>query len=138
MEFKEMETLSSLIDAELFSLQKGNAAGEVVSAPPGFIVRDLSKGLSDFAETAAAVSQLDLVISVDTSVAHLAGALGKPVWTLLPYAADWRWLMPPREDTPWYPMMRLFRQTEPGDWGGVIARVGAELQKVSVAKVKLS
>jgi ADP-heptose:LPS heptosyltransferase len=85
-------------------------------------VRDFAAELTDFAETAAAVENLDLVIAVDTAVAHLAGALGKPVWTLLPFAPDWRWLLG-RDDSPWYPTMRLFRQSKPRDWAGVIKRV---------------
>jgi tetratricopeptide (TPR) repeat protein len=82
--------------------------------------------LGDWADTAAAVAALDLVITVDTSIAHLAGALGKPVWTLIPFAPDWRWLLK-RTDTPWYPSMRLFRQDAPGDWGSALARAGAAL-----------
>ena len=80
--------------------------------------------LTDFAETAAAMAQLDLVVTVDTAVAHLAGALGRPVWTMLPALPDWRWLLG-REDTPWYPSMRLFRQAQAGEWEGVVARVAA-------------
>ncbi len=87
--------------------------------PPGQI--------NDFADTASIVTQLDLVISVDTSVAHLAGAMGKPVWTLLPFAPDWRWLLH-RRDSPWYPTMRLFRQPKIGAWDEVIAAARAELQ----------
>jgi len=86
----------------------------------------LGEKLEDFADTAAVVSQLDLVVTVDTAAAHLAGSLAKPVWVLLPYAPDWRWLLH-REDSPWYPTMRLFRQTKPGDWESVIARVAHEL-----------
>lgn len=82
--------------------------------------------LADFADTAALIANLDLVISVDTSVAHLAAALGKPVWLLLPFVPDWRWLLD-RSDSPWYPSARLFRQTAPGDWGGVIALTGQAL-----------
>ena len=82
--------------------------------------------LSDFSDTAALIDLLDLVITVDTSVAHLAGALGKPVWILLPYLPDWRWLLD-RADSPWYPSARLFRQTKPGDWDGVIEQVAVEL-----------
>jgi ADP-heptose:LPS heptosyltransferase len=87
---------------------------------------DLCALQKDFADTAAAISRLDLVISVDTSVAHVAGAMGKPVWTLLPYLSDWRWMVD-REDTPWYPTMRLFRQTRQGEWGAVFERVAREL-----------
>jgi Flp pilus assembly protein TadD len=85
--------------------------------------------LTDFADTAALIASLDLVISVDTSVAHLAGALGKPVWTLLPFLADWRWSLH-REDTPWYPTMRLFRQPTAGDWPTVLHHVAAELNQL--------
>jgi hypothetical protein len=82
--------------------------------------------LHDFTDTAALIELMDLVISVDTSVAHLAGAMGKPVWLLLPFNADWRWLLD-RDDSPWYPTMRLFRQNAPGDWDGVLERVKNEL-----------
>jgi ADP-heptose:LPS heptosyltransferase len=87
---------------------------------------DWSAELKDFADTAALIANLDLVIAVDTAVVHLAGAMGKPVWTLLPFAADWRWLLE-REDSPWYPSMRLFRQPALGDWDSVIKRVADEL-----------
>lgn len=86
----------------------------------------LDTSLSDFADTAAAISELDLVISVDTAVAHLAGAMGKPLWLLLPQIQDWRW-MRGRGDSPWYPSARLFRQSQIGDWGGVISAVAHEL-----------
>jgi ADP-heptose:LPS heptosyltransferase len=78
--------------------------------------------LRDFADTASVVAQLDLVISVDTSMAHLAGALARTTWVLLPFAPDWRWMLD-REDSPWYPTVRLFRQTAPGDWAAVVHRV---------------
>jgi hypothetical protein len=84
--------------------------------------------LEDFDDTAALIDGLDLVITVDTAVAHLAGALGKPVWLLLPYAPDWRWLLD-RGDSPWYPTARLFRQNAVGDWRGVIARVADALRQ---------
>jgi ADP-heptose:LPS heptosyltransferase len=89
---------------------------------------DLTADLADFADTAALIAALDLVIAVDTSVAHLAGALGKPVWLMLPFAPDFRWLLE-RNDSPWYPSMRLFRQQRLGDWQGVIARIGAALER---------
>jgi hypothetical protein len=82
--------------------------------------------LADYADTAALIAQLDLVISIDTSVAHLAGGLGVPVWVMLPHSPDWRWLEG-RPDSPWYPSARLFRQAARGDWDGVVARVAAAL-----------
>lgn len=88
---------------------------------------DLTSEFADFADTAALISALDLVIAVDTSVAHLAAALGKPVWLMVPFSPDFRWLLK-RDDSPWYPSMRLFRQQRPGDWDGVIARISAALQ----------
>ena len=96
----------------------------VVAAATG--VRDWRRALGDFADTAAVIEQLDLVITVDTAVAHLAGALGRPVWILLPYAADWRWLHG-RGDSPWYPSALLFRQPALGDWRTVLDAVQATL-----------
>lgn len=92
-------------------------------------VTDLSNMIVDFADTAAILSLMDVVVSVDTSVAHVAGAIGRPVWVLLPYAGDFRWLTQ-REDSPWYPTARLFRQKQPRDWESVIARVAHELRDV--------
>jgi hypothetical protein len=108
------------------SLQKGE--GEKQLRGSALPVVNLASGLKDFAETAALTANLDLVITVDTSVAHLAAAMGKPTWVLLPYFADWRWLLG-REDSPWYPTARLFRQQRPGDWEGVIGQVAQELQR---------
>jgi ADP-heptose:LPS heptosyltransferase len=87
---------------------------------------DFSADLSDFGETAALIQNLDLVISVDTSMGHLAGAMAKPVWIMVPKAADWRWQLE-REDSPWYPTARLFRQARPGEWDPVLARLTAAL-----------
>ena len=87
----------------------------------------LGKAFRDFADTAAVIAALDLVISVDTSVAHLAATMGKPTWILLPFRPDWRWQLD-RDDSPWYPSVRLFRQTEPGDWDNVIERVRQALR----------
>ena len=114
--------------ATFFSLQKGPAAAQAKDPPPGMVLHDLGDALGDFADTAAAMSALDLVISVDTSTAHLAGVIGKPVWLLLPRTPDWRWLLD-REDSPWYPTARLFRQTTYGSWPAVIERVAAELHR---------
>jgi hypothetical protein len=87
----------------------------------------LGESFRDFADTAAVIASLDLVISVDTSVAHLAGALGKPLWILLPFNPDWRWQLA-RTDTPWYPSARLYRQAAPGTWPAVLQRVAADLR----------
>jgi hypothetical protein len=122
---------------QLYSLQKEPRPDDApVLAELGTDVIDLAPLLSDFAETAAAVTALDLVISVDTSVAHLAGALGCPVWVLLPYALDWRWLRD-RADTPWYPTMRLFRQDKPMAWDGVLARTADELARAAASEREL-
>jgi Tfp pilus assembly protein PilF len=108
-----------------FSLQKEKRAGDeaLLAAAP---VTDLSADLEDFTETAAVLAALDLLISVDTSVVHLAGALGRPVWAMLASPPDWRWMLD-RDDSPWYPSVRLFRQDVAGDWAGVIKQVGAAL-----------
>jgi Tfp pilus assembly protein PilF len=107
------------------SLQKGAA-----SAPPvGSGLHDWTAGLKDLADTAALIEALDLVIGVDTAVIHLAGALGKPTWLLNRFDTDWRWLLD-REDSPWYPTMRLFRQERPGDWNGVVNRVSMALDEI--------
>jgi Tfp pilus assembly protein PilF len=112
--------------AQFYSLQKGPAAEQF---PPDLPVIDLAEHLHDFADTAQAIAQLDLVITVDTSVAHLAGALGKPVWTLLTYSPDWRWMLH-RTDSPWYPSMRLFRQSSTNDWQSVLTPVYAALEQL--------
>jgi lipoprotein NlpI len=127
--------LDQLRDACFFSLQKG--AGEDEAARPGQspAVTDLRCYMGNFDDTAAIIMNLDLVISVDTAVAHLAGALGKPCWVLLPaYMTDWRWLAE-RDDSPWYPgTMRLFRQKKAGNWANVIAEVKAALQDLIAAR----
>jgi ADP-heptose:LPS heptosyltransferase len=120
--------VSKIEGVKLFSLQKGPAAAEANPAPAGMSIANLTGGLADFSDTAAFVANLDLVIAVDTAVVHLAGALGKPVWTLLAFAPDWRWLLA-RDDSPWYPSMRLFRQPAIGDWNAVFAQVEEELRK---------
>ena len=86
--------------------------------------------MEDFADTAAAIAHLDLIICVDTAIAHLAGALGKPVWVMLPEIGDFRWLKG-RDDSPWYPTMRLFRQRQQGQWNEVVTRVRTALQEFS-------
>ncbi len=117
--------LGGLDGVSFWGVQKG--VSDVEMAP---LVRsldlDLVSGLDDFSITAGLLAGMDLVITVDTVIAHLAGALGKPVWLMLPYAGDWRWLTE-RSDSPWYPSMRIFRQSLPGDWGGVVAEIRVAL-----------
>ena len=126
MDPKKLGDLVSMPGAQFYRLQPNRRGlGELDGQLPNNIT-DLSTHITDFADTAAIISGLDLVISVDTSVAHLAGALGTPVWLLLPYAADWRWLRD-REDSPWYPQMRIFRQEKLGDWQPAIRKVQLHL-----------
>lgn len=125
MHLRALEPLGRVPGVRFYSLQRGSFAREVAEPPPGMDI-SAPEGLRDFSDDAALISNLDLVISVDTAAAHLAGALGKPVWTLAPFPPDWRWRRD-GEDNPWYPTMRLFRQTRPGDWHGVIASVASAL-----------
>lgn len=125
------ERLAPLLDIEgvrWFSLQVGEPKVELSRLPRGKIT-ELSGELSDFTETAGALLALDLVISTDTAVPHLAGALARPAWVMLAFMPDWRWLLD-RDTSPWYPTMRLFRQPRRGEWGRVVERVGAELRAV--------
>ncbi len=117
------ERLAGLPNLRLFSLQCGPRAAELGSAA----VTHLGGDFRDVADTAAVIENLDLVISVDTMIAHLAGALGKPAWTLLSFAADWRY-PPGRDETPWYPGMRLYRQAQPGGWAELMERVAEDLR----------
>jgi hypothetical protein len=113
--------------AEFVSLQNEvrPADADVLTSRPD--LRHFESALADFADTAALVETMDLIVTVDTSVAHLAGAMGKPVWVLLPFDPDWRWLLA-RTDSPWYPSATLFRQPRPGDWGSVLASLARRLQ----------
>jgi len=110
--------------AHFIAIQKGPAAAQ--EPPPGMPLTRLSDEIADFDDTAAIFCIADLLISVDSSPVHLAGALGRPAWVMLPFVPDWRWLMG-RDDTPWYPQHRLFRQKQRGDWPGVIAAMAAAL-----------
>lgn len=128
-----LELLSPLwgvTGVQFVSLQKGPGEAEAEQPPPGLNLFAVGGSLEDFADTAAIIANLDLVISVDTAVAHLAGAMGIPCWVLLPdYRTDWRW-MTGRSDSPWYPKgMRLFRQSPDENWPPVIATVAEELKK---------
>jgi hypothetical protein len=112
--------------ARWFSLQVGAAAVANLARLPQDRLADLSPLLVDYSETAAAMAHIDLLVSVDTSIVHLAGALGKPVWVLVPYAPGFLWLLG-RDDSPWYPTMRLFRLPGPQGWESALARVGVAL-----------
>lgn len=129
MTLAQLAPLAQLSGITFVSLQKGAAAQQLATAAAAMNLIDLTAQMNDFADTAAVIANLDLVISVDTAVAHLAGALGKPVWVLLYYPPEWRWLLD-RDDSPWYPTMRLFRQGARRDWGLVVQQLAVELQRL--------
>jgi tetratricopeptide (TPR) repeat protein len=118
--------LARFDEVTFYSLQKGEGAEQAKTPPKDMKLIDYTEEIHDFSDTAAFIENLDLVISIDTAVSHLAGALGKPVWTLLPFVPDWRWMLN-RDDSPWYPTMRLFRQPSPGDWEAVVKNIAWEL-----------
>ncbi len=128
----EFLPLLGIPHVQLYSLQVGGNASDIDEFKACDRLHNWSPFIRDFTDTAALVAQLDLVIAVDTAIVHLAGAMGKPVWNLLPFAPDWRWFLE-REDTPWYPTMRLFRQSERGNWEEVIKRVCKALRSFSKA-----
>jgi ADP-heptose:LPS heptosyltransferase len=125
--FERFEMLADVPHVRLHSLQIGAGRERLAQLTGQLRITDLAERLVDFDETAAVVKNLDLVICCDSSLAHLAGALGVPVWVAIPAAPDWRWLVA-REDSPWYATMRLFRQTRLGDWESVFARMAGELK----------
>src|SRR5207237_1171571 len=127
-----LERLAPLVAAApgvtFFSLQKGPAAAQASAPPAGMKLVDLSQQMEDFADSAALLANLDLLIAVDTAIVHLAGAMAMPTWTLIDFNPDWRWLLG-RSDSPWYPTMRLFRQTRYFDWSETIGQVGEALRE---------
>jgi len=120
---QEFASLATIADVRFVSLQKDRPDE---ATPPGIELLEFANALNNFSDTAALAGALDLIISIDTAVLHLAGALGKPTWALIQFHPDCRWLMK-REDSPWYPTMRLFRQSRFGDWSEPVARIAAEL-----------
>jgi hypothetical protein len=127
--FDQLAPLASAPGVNFFSLQKAIRGKTIPPAGMNFI--DWTADLQNFDDTAALIANLDLVIAVDTAVAHLAGAMGKPVWVMIPYIPDWRWMLN-RDDSPWYPTMKLFRQNSPGgDWPRVIQRVAESLRAIA-------
>ncbi|HZZ10681.1 MAG TPA: tetratricopeptide repeat protein [Paraburkholderia sp.] len=127
MALADLHALGAIGNVAWYPLQKGPARDQLADAPDVFRRYDFTGDLHDFDDTAALIMNLDGVVTVDTGVAHLAAALGKPVWLMLPANSDWRWLES-RGDSPWYPGMKLFRQAELGDWGPVVASVGEALR----------
>jgi tetratricopeptide (TPR) repeat protein len=127
IELNDLICLANIPGLQLYGLQKGAAAGQVKGLAADKNLINLGCEFEDFSDTAAVIANMDLIISVDTAVAHLAGAMGVPVWTLVYFAPDWRWMLD-REDSPWYPTMRLFRQQKAGDWTGAIGRIIAEFK----------
>jgi tetratricopeptide (TPR) repeat protein len=127
--------LRAIGSIRLYSLQLGAASDELAAADGLQELVDLTDGIRDFADTAALMEHLDLIITVDTAIAHLAGALGKPVWMLCRFDSEWRWMLE-REDSPWYPSMRIFRQQLPGDWRAAVERLTAALTEVAQNKVR--
>jgi tetratricopeptide (TPR) repeat protein len=124
-----LSPLAQSPNVEWHSLQVGESAAAARNAPFGVELADWSDQLTDFAQTAALIANLDLIITIDTAVAHLAGAMGKPTWVMLQYSPDWRWLLN-RDDSPWFPTIRLFRQPRQGNWVTVIEKIRHELGHV--------
>jgi hypothetical protein len=128
MRLRDFAPVLNVPSIEWYSLQVGDRGSELAASPYRDCIRDLAPVLEDFAHTASVIKRLDLVISVDSAPAHLAGALAAPVWVLLPYVeCDWRW-QSEGSGTLWYPTMRLYRQSYVGDWSTVVADVSNDLQ----------
>jgi hypothetical protein len=123
-----LSPLASVANCSFVSLQVGSPSEQAARPPAGMTLYDNTSTLRNFADTAALIGNLDLVISVDTSTAHLAGAMGRPVWLLNRFDTDWRWFLD-RDDSPWYPTMRIFRQPKPGDWASVVQAVARALRE---------
>jgi tetratricopeptide (TPR) repeat protein len=130
--FGELAPLAAITGVQYFGLQVGPAAQDARKAAAWMKIVDLSEEVMDFGETAACMMNLDLLLTIDTAAAHLSGALGRPTWTMVPFSPDWRWLLD-RQDSPWYPTMRLFRQTRRKVWGDVVEHVAFALRDFASA-----
>jgi hypothetical protein len=130
---RDFAPLAEVPGVAFYSLQKWDPAGEAKAPPAGLRFIDTASRLFDFSDAAALIANLDLVLCVDTAVAHLAGAMAKPAWVMLPYSPDFRWLLG-RCDSPWYPTLRLFRQPGPGDWAAVFPAVVSELSAMAASR----
>ena len=130
--FERFLALSGDPELLFFSLQGGVHQKDIQTFGAGGLVHDVGRGIFDFAEAATALSQLDLLISIDAPVAHLAAAMGVKTWVLLPSTADWRWQLG-GATAPWYPSARVFQQTSPGNWNDVFAAVRRELEVLKIS-----
>ena len=130
LRLEELAPLLQVPNTTFYNLQRPVPTRDETYFQSGIKLLDLGGEVKDFLDTSAVMAELDLVITVDTSMAHLAGALAKPVWTMLPYSPDWRWLLD-RADTPWYPTMRLFRQSQRGQWHSVVSQMIEKLNHIS-------
>jgi hypothetical protein len=132
MPLNEFDPLATVPGVQLVSLQHGPASAQLQAVAGQWPITDLGGQLDEvagpFMDRAAVIKNLDLVVACDTAIAHLAGALDVPVWVALPMVPDWRWLLG-RDDSPWYPSMRLFRQERPGEWGPVFQRMAHAVQE---------
>jgi len=134
IELEQIAKLKDIPGVDFYSLQKGDPAESEFMAKKDELwpkMINCVQWLDDFSDTAALIENLDLIISVDTSTAHLAGALGKPVWILNRYDSCWRWLRG-RSDSPWYPSVKIYQQSKPGDWGGVLEQVKIDLSALAL------
>jgi hypothetical protein len=133
MHLRNLTPLASVPNVNFICLQKGDAARAQMAECAEFPLTDFTGDLATFADTAAMITHLDLVISVDTSVAHVAGAIGRPLWICLPFSGDWRWMLN-RTDSPWYPTARLFRQTRRGSWTEAVEQMVPQLRDLSAPR----
>ncbi len=137
MALADLAPLGAVPGVQFVSLQKGPASDQAAMPPAGMVLHDPMPGVADFHDTAAIVANLDLVVSVDTAVAHLAGGMGRPVLLLDRYDNCWRWFAG-REDSPWYPTLRILRQDRPGDWAPVVARAGQAIAELAITELAIT